>query len=89
MTTIIRSNGSKWAGQAPDSIDDLLQRLNKNRLSFRLFRGRFHHREHFGRNFFGNFDDLSAAFNVDTDDPDLIRTLRRAIIANWRRHRAA
>ena len=32
MTTLIESNGSKWAGQEPDSIDVLLDILSKEPL---------------------------------------------------------
>lgn len=33
MTTIIRSNGSKWAGESPDSIEDLIAVLGTHALA--------------------------------------------------------
>jgi hypothetical protein len=33
MTTIIRSNGSKWAGESPDTLDDLITVLGTHALA--------------------------------------------------------
>ena len=99
MTTTIISNGSKWAGEAPDSIATLLDVLGTHALH-RLFES------HLGEGtgafisvcqasekwalpgttrFHGNFIGLSHVFSIDTDDPDLIDRLTAAIKANVER----
>jgi len=85
MTTTIISNGSKWAGEAPDSVEDLLKVLEDNALDPRF--------EDFGNfvyepdsngvtRFFGNFFSLSHVFNLDTDEPETIKALTEAIKKN-------
>lgn len=37
MKTLINSNGSKWAGQEPDSVEDLIKVLAKHDLDLRRF----------------------------------------------------
>ena len=86
MTEII-SNGSKWAGQAPDSIDVLLRVLDIEQLDplFEGRRGAFAERLEGGTwRFFGNFLCVSHVFNIETDDPATVRALRLAIIHNRR-----
>lgn len=83
MTNII-SNGSKWAGEPLDTIEDLCAVLQSNPLD-RTFEG-------FGNfvladpdepvRFWGNFFDLSHVFSIDTDDPAIIARLTALIRAN-------
>ena len=101
MTTVILSNGSKWAGQAPDTVDDLLDVLQKYALD-RTFEkyGNFitrkpkYKQEFYAElgtdpdktyNFFGNFRSLSHVFNIVTDDPEIVKKLRAAIRKNQKR----
>ena len=92
MTTTINSNGSKWAGQAPDSIEKLLDVL-----AFDVLDRRFENED--GGDVFiskrcevteivhfrGNFFRLSHVFGIDTDEPDVIDSLTAAIRANQQR----
>ena len=88
MTTIVHSNGSKWAGQEPDSVETLLSVLNKHTLDRRF--GSFWTRSKIGDRwakpgmvrFFGNFIDLSHVFSIDTDEPELIERITKAICRN-------
>lgn len=83
MTNII-SNGSKWAGESPDSIETLCEALATHTLD-RTFEG-------FGNfviadgdgpvRFWGNFIDVSHVFSIDTDEPALIERLTALIRAN-------
>lgn len=91
MTTTIHSNGSKWAGEAPDTLADLLKVLASHPLD-RNF-------EQYGNfiyagdpailsgttRFWGNFFTISHVFNIDTDEPEVIDALTRAIRANQQR----
>jgi len=81
--TDIRVNGSKWAGEAPDSIETLLSVLAGSVLDSAFFP--------FAANvpgspgvvcYFGNFEDVSHAFDIRTDDPDVCARLNEAIKAN-------
>jgi hypothetical protein len=88
MTITIQSNGSKWAGEQPDSIEELIQVLGQYVLS------RIHEpfietpkagecwAEQGTTRFSGNFYELSHVFSIDTDDPELIERLTTAINAN-------
>jgi len=95
MTTIIKSNGSKFAGQKPDSIEKLLEVLKKHALDPTFERyGDFAVRvqgelaEHYGVDptrailFWGNFFELSHGFDIYTDDEQTIATLIAAIKEN-------
>lgn len=87
MTTIIRSNGSKWAGQEPDTINDLLSLLSRETLdpTFEKYGGFIqvlYDRGASETNFFGNFANVSHVFDILTDDEDIIQALRSAIRAN-------
>jgi len=100
--TIIHSNGSKWAGQSPDNIDKLIERLNLYTIEERFFckfqRG-------FGNDkkkytlcpiskekgmywFFGNFLEVSAVFRIETNDQQIVEKLKKAITNNkgWKQH---
>jgi hypothetical protein len=95
MTTVIAFNGSKWAGQEPDTIERLLEVLREHTLdpTFDKYGG-FCVRvggelaEHYGVNperamhFGGNFYDVSHAFGIYTDDKATIGLLVEAIRQN-------
>ncbi len=92
---IINSNGSKWYGQEPDGIPELLKALKKYTLdpSFEKY-GNFvdHNPKYIGKKtqeklngctrFFGNFIDRSHVFSIDTDDETIINELEAAIQQN-------
>lgn len=85
MTTTINANGSKWRGEAPDEIEALLERLTCNPLDpmfeeFGCFA--FPTDDRAAMHFWGNFREISAVFDIVTDDPDLIERLTVAIRAN-------
>ncbi len=68
--TIIHSNGSKWMGESPDSLDKLKERLNKNRLNLKDFaKCGFVSWNDKGDiiKLFGNFTDISGVFNIEGD----------------------
>ncbi len=80
MTKIL-SNGNKWIGDKPGSIEDLFDVLAREPLDPTF--------APFGRNngngvvlFFGNCHALSWPFAIETDDPDLCARLTAAIQAN-------
>ena len=92
------SNGSKWAGQAPDSVEDLVAVLAENPLDpkFEGY-GNFAYpldvpecwdnpeayKQYSGQvRFFGNFAELSHGFNITSDEPETIRKLIEAIRKN-------
>ena len=96
MTTTIQSNGSRWAGEQPATINELFEVLETHALdrTFEAF-GNFvmvepisEHGVHLvpnGVRFWGNFAELSHVFSVDTDDADLIERLTAAIRKNQQR----
>lgn len=82
--TVIISNGSKIAGEAPDTIEALIAALERYPLD-RFFE------EHFVRTlangevgFHGNFRTVSHVFDVHSDDPDVIERLTSPIRRNRR-----
>jgi len=81
----IISNGSKWAGERPDTIDELLTVLEKHPLD-RVFEGygNFIHESNLDNivHFWGNFQKLSHVFNVRTDKQGVIEILTQAIRQN-------
>ncbi len=97
MNTIleIKSNGSKWAGQEPDTIETLLSVLENNVLdpTFEKY-GNFvkeyvpmkwtENNEYLKgcTSFFGNFYTLSHVFNIITNDKEIIDRLTDAIGKN-------
>lgn len=82
--TTIHSNGSKFAGQEPDSIDDLLEVLAAHPLDARRFPRPI--RCAVGGSplveFHGNFTGLSHVFRIVTDDPVVIGRLAQAVATN-------
>lgn len=84
MATIITSNGSKWAGQDPDTLEQLLDVLTKEPLDPTFERcGNFVIPDDQGFvNFFGNFANVSHVFNIDSNEPREIERLTAAIRAN-------
>jgi hypothetical protein len=91
----IQSNGSRWAGEEPATINDLVTMLNTHPLdpSFERY-GNFiianpisaTTREPLlpkgGVRFFGNFYAYSHGFSIDTDEAAIIDGLTTAIRAN-------
>ena len=82
-TTLIMSNGSKFLGQPPDDIPRLLVVLAEHPL--RRTCGVFITRDKVRGTvrFWGNFADVSHAFNIETDDPEIIESLTSAMRKNW------
>jgi len=87
--------GSKWAGEAPDSIDTLIKRLSTYTIEDRFFckfKGRFDSKKKYvicpiskvndNYIFFGNFEEISGVFRIETNCPETIKKLRNAIINN-------
>jgi len=100
--TIIHTNGSKWAGEAPDSIDKLIERLSMYTIEERFF-SKF--QRGYGKDkkrytlcpiskedgmymFFGNFLEISGVFRIETNDPAVINQLKPAIMNNkgWKEY---
>lgn len=97
MTNII-SNGSKWVGEKPDSIEKLLEVLRENTIEERFFfwyqtnpfskqKPKYEFVTPIGiRNgihtFFGNFEEISHVFRIETDDQDIVSLLTNAIKEN-------
>ncbi len=80
-TTTITSNGSKWAGEAPDTIETLMEVLQRNTLQ-RWTGNPVRKIAPDTVRFFGNFHEVSHVFNVTTDDPAIIAPLVRLIREN-------
>lgn len=92
---MIQSNGSKWYGQEPDSIERLIEVLSEHTLdpTFENY-GSFITPDPIACNtykplypkgtyqFFGNFRGVSHVFNIATDEPEIIEKLSTAIRAN-------
>jgi hypothetical protein len=88
MTTEILSNGSKYAGEAPENVEFLLALLANEPLD-RKFEAYGNFAQNLGNEgrpgavrFFGNFFTCSNVFRIDTDDPTLIERLLAAIRVN-------
>lgn len=84
VSTTIISNGSKWAGQSPDTIDTLIAVLQRETLdpSFERHGNFAMEMESDYVLFFGNFLTVSHVFNITSSDPDVIIRLRKAIREN-------
>ena len=92
----IISNGSKWAGEAPDSVDTLLQVLRGHPLDHRLAPFVIHAATlrflsagdalKYANcvRFAGNFVTVSHVFHIYTDEPLIIDALADAIHANMK-----
>lgn len=91
----IIGNGSKWAGDVPDSVDTLLQVLSEHPLDHRLapfirpydsltpLPNRVLEKKPAGTmQFFGDFVTVSHCFRIYTDEPLLIEALTDAITKN-------
>ena len=99
-STQIISNGSKWAGQAPDPIELLLERLSQYPLDpvFLCNRGEGTPYQNATEGsdlvtFAGNFTTFSGVFRIVTNDPALVAELTARIEANetviaWRAEHA-
>lgn len=85
MTTI-HHNGSRWAGEAPATVEELLNVLATEALDRRFEAyGNFivNSALHQGTvSFFGNFYALSHGFSIETDDAQTIRALTASIREN-------
>ena len=87
VSATIHSNGSKWMGQPPDSIDALIDVLGEETLDPRFEdNGNFIIASRLAGvpswSFFGNFLTTSHVFSIDTDDPEIAGRLTTAIRAN-------
>ncbi len=80
----IISNGSKWLGQAPDTIEKLFHTL-KNYPLDRHFDYYSHKLVNGQISFHGNFANVSHVFHINTDEKWLINKLRRLIRFNKKR----
>jgi hypothetical protein len=87
MGTRIVSNGSKWAGEAPDTIETLIEVLKAHMLDpgFSEYANFIRTTGKGEVHFFGDFRRLSHVFNIHTDEPKVIARLTRAIRENMRR----
>ena len=96
MTTKIVSNGSRFAGEAPASLEDLFDLLGREPLDLDWLSSLPQEAPLLRKGgvqlvypdapgtvcFLGNFANLSHVFQIDTDDAALIVRLRAAIAAN-------
>ena len=95
--TIIHSNGSRWYGQAPATIDELVAVLGTHEIEQYWFAPYDANRygkpnftnhcpiqvlENGNHEFFGNFSELSHVFRIETNELEVIQTLTAAIQAN-------
>jgi hypothetical protein len=82
----IMSNGSKWMGENPDTIEKLCEVL-KNYPLDRTFEdyGNFIITDGVTTTFFGNFLNLSHVFNIITDEIEIIELLTGLILENRKR----
>jgi hypothetical protein len=91
----ILANGSKWHGQQPDTIDQLIKVLNNHVLDPRFedygdfidsnpewVKQEYQEKYEGCTMFFGNFLEVSHVFRVITDEQNIIDRLTKAILAN-------
>jgi hypothetical protein len=85
--TEVQSNGSKWAGEKANSLQQLLKALDEYALdrAFEAFGNFVEPLENGAISFFGNFQELSHVFHIVTTDEKLIARLTSAIRANQQR----
>jgi hypothetical protein len=94
LFTQIQSNGNKWYGQPPDTIETLIEVLRSEKLGSGFF-GKTYYAYHNKwlvmcpitkkdgvYRFFGNFETISHVFNITTTDPAVIDALKKAIVNN-------
>jgi hypothetical protein len=82
--TEIRTNGSKMLGETPDSIETLLHVLARHPLNRTFERVFIQDLGNCGWRFHGNFLTVSYVFDIRTDDPETVKRLTEAILANRR-----
>ena len=98
MSTTIISNGSHFADEDPDTIEELLKNLKTETIEERFFEkywtNRFTTEKPKYKNhcpisergnmtlFFGNFETLSHVFRIETNNKDVIKKLTSAIKQN-------
>lgn len=89
--TVIISNGSKFAGQKPDRVEVLLERLQKYTLEPSLAPHAERAQGPYLDTYFmpdgalharGNFREVSAGFSLLTSDAELADTLTKLVAAN-------
>jgi hypothetical protein len=85
----IYSNGSKWAGEKPDGLEKLEERLKTYPLD-KLFEdkkyGGFAYKTRGGNyHLFGNFRTLSAVFRIETDEKPIFDKFKKLIKENQKR----
>ncbi len=107
--TIIHSNGSRWGGEKPATINELIGKLKSYTIEDRFF-GKYKSREvdEEGNRewiilcpidkdrktgnyiFFGNFEEYSHVFRIETNDIKIIEKLKNAILSNkgWRKYKS-
>ena len=82
MPTEIRANGSKWYGEKPDGIPTLCNRLRSHPLCrWFVTEGAVRTNWNESLRYFGNFEGVSAVFDIVTDDCDDIAMLDAALSA--------
>lgn len=83
---IIKSNGSKWVGQEPDTIEILIEVLKKEPLNVAQFAayGFINWPDNSNTvRFFGNFKHVSHVFNIEgPEDSPILQELVREINNN-------
>lgn len=97
--TIIHSNGSKWMGQKPDPISKLIEVLKKQTIREDFFETYFTKNKKYVMNpitknsdgsvtFFGNFEEVSHVFRIETNDMSIIANLTKLIKKNngWKKY---
>ncbi len=82
MATIIRYNGSRFAGSSHASIDVLLQLMEIEPLNWEMFGSFVNLTPNGSILIFGNFLRISHAFAIETDDKDLLKSFAAAIDIN-------
>lgn len=84
LNTYINSNGSRWYGEAPATIEDLLNVLKIKTLDrwFELHGNFILEGDEGTTRFFGNFFDVSHVFHIITNDPEVVERLTTAIRTN-------
>ncbi len=80
----ISSNGSKWAGEEPDTIEDLIAVMAQHEINAW---GDVAYLDNTNIvRFNGNFETASHVFSIDTDEPATIAKLKAAFNANRTRY---